>query len=50
MKKQVTKKPARIVRDLPVRDEKEVKGGGFSIGKALGSVVSAPFKAVAATV
>ena len=41
MKKQATK---RTIRDLPVKKDQDVKGGGFSIGKALGSVISAPFK------
>ena len=41
MKKQATK---RTIRDLPVKKDKVVKGGGFSIGKVIGSVVSAPFK------
>jgi len=43
-------KPAKkITKDLKVRKDGAVKGGGFAtfaIGKALGSVVSAPFKAV----
>src|SRR5689334_16724936 len=41
MKKQ-TKKPARVVRDLPAHNDKDVKGGssiGSSIGGAIGSVV-----------
>ena len=43
-------KPAakRATKDLALRKSQDVKGGGFSIGRVVGSVVSAPFKAVAA--
>lgn len=36
----------RRVPNLTIRNDKGVTGGGFSIGKALGSVVSAPFKSL----
>lgn len=36
----------KTVKDLEPRTDGAVKGGGFSIGKAIGGVVSAPFKAV----
>ena len=44
MKKQATKKTTPVVRDLPVRDEKDVKGGSFSIGNVVGSVVKVPIQ------
>jgi len=45
------RKKQSAVGSLPASAKKSagVRGGGFSIGKALGSVISAPFKAVGAT-
>jgi hypothetical protein len=37
-----------VFRELTASELEDVTGAGFSIGKALSGVISAPFKAVAA--